>query len=125
MAKRNLSGGGIQSNQLREVPVRVGKAREGINVVAVSRLGAMQGNHVTERGRTLPNASGPLVSKQRPISIPQGNQVALNVGKGGPGTGRNLYRTGTQCMYGKPVQGSPNTARRDILSEFGPERRRG
>jgi hypothetical protein len=53
MANKVKSGGGIQSNKCVNVPVRVGRAREGINVVAVSRLGAMQGNHVTERGRTL------------------------------------------------------------------------
>jgi hypothetical protein len=41
------------------------------------------------------------------MSVPFGNEVALNVGKGGCGTGRTLYgQAGTQGTHGD-VAGSP------------------
>jgi hypothetical protein len=117
MATKRLSGGGIESNKRREVPVRVGKPREGINVVAVSRLGAMQGNHVTERGKTLPNPPEPLVGKQRPISVTMGNAVAYGT-KAGPGGSRTIYRAGVQHTTPAPNEMPKG---RDTLFEFGPD----
>jgi hypothetical protein len=50
-----------------------------------------------------------------------GNEVALNVGKGGCGTGRTIYKTGSQGMQGNVAPGNAPAKNRDILSEFGPE----
>jgi hypothetical protein len=50
-----------------------------------------------------------------------GNEVALNVGKGGCGTGRTIYKTGSQDQHGQPAQGNPPSQGRDILSSFGPD----
>jgi hypothetical protein len=53
-----------------------------------------------------------------------GNEVALNVKGGGPGTGRTLYgQSGTQGQHG-PVAGSSKPAGREILGSFGPESKR-
>jgi hypothetical protein len=49
-----------------------------------------------------------------------GNEIALNVGPGGCGTGRTIYKTGPQEQHG-PVAGTRPGPTRDILSEFGPE----
>jgi hypothetical protein len=46
--------------------------------------------------------------------------VALNVGKGGPGTGRTVMRSGSQGTHGSVNPGHA-PARRDILSEYGPD----
>jgi hypothetical protein len=119
------SGGGIQSNKLKRVPVKAGKpSTNKVSPAAAAQLGAHLSDHITERGKVLRNPADRLLTGTMP-QVPSGNDLARNVGRGGPGAGRNIYRTGTQCLHGKPVQGSPNTARRDILSEFGPERRRG
>jgi hypothetical protein len=50
-----------------------------------------------------------------------GNEVALNVGPGGCGTGRTLYgQSSSQGQHG-PVAGNPKPAGRPILSEYGPD----
>jgi hypothetical protein len=49
-----------------------------------------------------------------------GNQLSTNVGKGGPGTGRTVMRSGSQSQHGAAVQGSTPPPR-DILSEYGPD----
>jgi hypothetical protein len=51
---------------------------------------------------------------------PYGNAVALNVGKGGPGTGRDVHHCGSQGVHGG-VAGSPKPQGRPILSQYGPE----
>jgi hypothetical protein len=51
-----------------------------------------------------------------------GNEVALNVGKGGCGTGRTVYERGTQQQYGSG--GPQEPAGREILGAYGPESKR-
>ena len=53
-----------------------------------------------------------------------GNEAALNVGKGGPGAGRTIMRSGSQGTHGA-VAGAPRPPGRDILSQFGPEKSKG
>jgi hypothetical protein len=53
-----------------------------------------------------------------------GNQKALDVGKGGPGTGRTVYACGSQGMTGQPAPGNAPSKTRDTLAEFGPDYRR-
>jgi hypothetical protein len=47
--------------------------------------------------------------------VPFGNEVALNVGKGGPGTGRTIHHCGSQDQHG-PVSGTPRGPGRGIIN---------
>jgi hypothetical protein len=48
--------------------------------------------------------------------VPFGNSVALNVGKGGCGTGRTIYASGSQGTQGSVNPGSPRpNTHRDAL----------
>ena len=79
------SGGGITSNKLVQSPVRGGSpSADKINPGGAGQLGSMVIQNPT------PLQAGTM------HKVPLGNQVALNVGKGGPGTGRTVYRSGTQ-----------------------------
>jgi hypothetical protein len=65
-------------------------------------------------------ASAPNDRNFQPVRF--GNEVALNVGKGGCGTGRNLYsQAGSQGTHGQPASGNPRPQGCDILSQFGPD----
>jgi hypothetical protein len=83
----------------------------------------MYGTHVSRHGES--NFRGEkLNNPARDFQpVPFGNAVALNVGKGGPGTGRTIYQRGTQGQQGE-VAGSPRPQGRDILSSFGPDYRK-
>jgi hypothetical protein len=65
-----------------------------------------------------------LRGQQRPTGSPGsvvlGNQKALDVRGGGPGTGRDVSKTGSQSVHGA-VAGQPKAWGKDILSEFGAE----
>jgi hypothetical protein len=80
----------------------------------------MQGSHVT-RGEESNYRGDPLHSGRSFQPVPFGNQVALNVGKGGPGTGRTVYASGSQGTQGGTIPGNPRPQGRDILSSYGPE----
>jgi hypothetical protein len=122
MAKsRSSAGGGIRSKQHVSVGVRTGKPRQGHNVKAVSQVGQNLGDHITER-RGIVN---PIERDQerRPVSagVPLGNEVARNVGRGGPGTGRNVMACGSQGQHGSAVPGNAPAKNTDILRQFGPD----
>jgi hypothetical protein len=110
MAKTN-SGGGKTPTQ---VPVRTGKPARGINPGFAGDIGAKR-HQQTDR---TPMRAAP------PYSAVLGNEAALRVGRGGPGADRTVHKSGSQAIYGQPVQG-PSRPARDILSEFGKERSRG
>jgi hypothetical protein len=84
------SGGGITSNKVRNVGVQTGKAAKGVSPQAASRIGMQV---VTSTG---------VAKVPGPISKPLGNELAKNVGKGGPGAGRTVHPSGSQ-------QGTPNS----------------
>jgi hypothetical protein len=87
MAK--LTGGGILGSKNVNVPVRSGPPRTNI----VSPASADQiGQTVAFKKDPLPIGTG--------AQVPLGNQLATNVGKGGPGTGRTTYQCGTQGFHG-------------------------
>jgi hypothetical protein len=46
-----------------------------------------------------------------------GNAVATNVGKGGPGAGRTVMRSGSQSQHG-PIVGPAPVIGRDIWKDF-------
>jgi hypothetical protein len=112
MAKAR-SGGGINSRVNTRPSVKVGPPKTNvINPGGADALGKQFAGRVT-----------PLSAGTMP-QVPLGNAVALNVGKGGPGTGRKVYAHGTQGTHG-PVNPGQSPERRDILSEFGPEAKGG
>ena len=105
---QNRKGGGLGTRHQREVGVRTGQPRQGKNVRAVSQIGSSFGNHSTEHSGLLPRdkviekmAAGPGTPSRL------GNEVALNVGRGGVGTGRTVYRPGTQGVHGPVNPGNP------------------
>jgi hypothetical protein len=122
MAK--LSGGGINSNKRVEVGVRTGsRTADKISPGGVSQFGSGVGDRPRPGGgHTGQNTAQPVFVGTKPQAAMLGNAKATDVGKGGPGSGRTIYRTGYQCQHGTPVQGS-SPARRDILSEYGPDKR--
>jgi hypothetical protein len=107
MAKGNRtnSGGGINSRVNVTKPVRTGQPATKISPKGVSQYGSSIGNHATDSGRMLRGGVetphlGPMSG---PGSVKLGNEVAMNVGGGGPGSGRVLYgQSGTNQQYGKP-----------------------
>src|SRR6266581_5079270 len=93
MAKGNSkAGGGPNSKQVKQVGLKTGSANRAKSPAAVNQLGNHLGNGVAvaklDTGAALPGAK-------------LGNEVARNVGVGGPGKGRQLYgQSGTQQQYG-------------------------
>src|SRR5215471_296120 len=121
---KKLSGGGIQSNKNVKVGVQTGGPNRAINSAYPSQLGAHFGNH-SEKGDTGKTGA---VKMEAGSALPSklGNELATNVGQGGPGTGRTVYRSGYQALHGAAVQGStPKPV--DILNQYGsdshPQRR--
>ena len=118
------SGGGYGSRILTERPVRTGSGSRGTNPGGVGQIGNMQGSHVT-RGEDSNYRGDPLHRGPSFQPVPFGNQVALNVGKGGPGTGRDVHASGSQGVHGGTNPGNPRAVPgRDLLSDFGPDYRR-
>jgi hypothetical protein len=120
--KGHKPGGGIASKQHVQTRVRTGTPRKRVNVAGVNQQGAMVGDHTTHKG-TSTGYRGVQLFGGAGYPSKLGNEVALNVGKGGPGAGRKVYGCGTQGVQGSvnPGQASP---KRDILSEFGPDSKR-
>jgi hypothetical protein len=99
-------GGGIASKQHVSIPVRTGTGSRSTNVGAVGQLGQKQGDHVTREGSTGYRGE-PFHSGRSFQPVKFGNELATNVGKGGPGAGRTLYgQAGSQGQHGD-VAGSP------------------
>ena len=76
-------------------------------------------NHSTDSGKVLPNPATPMFggSFGGPGSTKLGNEAALNVGKGGPGAGRTVMRSGSQHdLASSPAPIGPT---KDTLAEFG------
>jgi len=117
------SGGGITSNKLVHPGVRTGAPREGINPGYAGQIGGALGNKVMNQGKPVTGAAEPMYGVA-PYKSALGNEVAGNVGKGGPGTGRTVHRSGSQAQHGAATGnvGKPSLPA-DILSHYGPERR--
>jgi hypothetical protein len=100
------SGGGSTMNKNVSPPVRTGSPSKGSSPGAADQIGAstaFKKDQVDAR----PGYDG----------AKYGNEVALNVGKGGPGTGRTIMPCGSQGMHGLANQGeSPRNAPRGIDS---------
>ena len=104
---RGSGGGGYGSRPHVEKPVKTGSGSRGTHPGGVAQLGQHVGDHTTNR----PGSSGyrgePLHQDRSFQPVKFGNELATNVGKGGPGAGRTLYgQSGQQGQHG-PVAGSP------------------
>src|SRR5262249_44744059 len=104
-------GGGFGSSKHVRVQVYYGQQSKGKNPRAVSQIGSAMGNHITEstgkmgREKVIERMDHPAPTA---AGIRLGNQVAGNVGKGGPGAGRNLYgQSGSNKVYGPVNPGTP------------------
>jgi hypothetical protein len=105
-------------NKVRNVGVRTGSpTAQKISPAAAANLGISKGTHSQSGDSRRPPE--PLVTGTMK-QVPLGNAVAGNVGKGGPGAGRIVHRSGSQGQQGA-VAGSVAPQGRDILSGFGPE----
>jgi hypothetical protein len=104
----NQKGGGYGSRQHVEKPVRTGAGSKSASVGGVGQIGASQGSHTT-RGRSDTGYRGePLYGGRSFGPVKFGNEVALNVGQGGCGTGRTLYgQSGSQGVHGSTNPGNP------------------
>src|SRR3974390_1102237 len=103
---RGSGGGGYGSRQHVEKSVRTGSGSHSTRPAGVAQLGNKQGSHVTSHSESSYRGE-PLHNDRNFQPVPFGNEVALNVGKGGCGTGRTIYSTGSQDMHGQPAAGNP------------------
>ena len=118
------SGGGIGMNKNVQPSVRTGTGSRGTHPGGVAQLGQHVGDKATHGNSKGTGYRGePLHNNRSFQTVPFGNEVALNVKGGGPGTGRTIYKTGTQDQHGAAA-GKPEPAGRDILSSFGPDYRK-
>jgi hypothetical protein len=114
------SGGGIGMNKNVRPSVRTGSGSRGTHPGGVAQLGQHVGDKATHGD---PKGSGyrgePLHQNRSFQPVPFGNEVALNVGKGGCGTGRTLYgQAGSQGTHGATNPGSPRpNTQRDALEQ--------
>jgi len=120
MAMKGSGGGGYGSRPHTEQSVRVGTGSRNARPAGVAQLGQMQGDHTTNRpgssGYRGEKLHGPASRNFQPGG-PFGNEVALNVGKGGCGTGRTLYgQAGSQGTHGATNPGNPRPQGRGILT---------
>jgi hypothetical protein len=105
--KGHRPGGGIKSRQHVETKVKTGAPRERIRHSGVAQIGQRVGNHVTNQGATGYGGINPFGAGQGyPSRL--GNELALNVGGGGPGKGYKQYgQSGSQGCHGTPAKGDP------------------
>jgi hypothetical protein len=79
-------------------------------------IGNVQGDHVTNKGSTGYTGERLHNPERNFQPVKFGNEVALNVGKGGCGTGRTIYASGSQGTQGATNPGSPRpNMQRDAL----------
>ena len=102
MATKTHSGGGKTPTKQT---TRTGAAAQGVDPGAVSRIGAKQYQPVPAERTPMPAGGG----------VKLGNEVALNVGRGGAGTGRTVHARGTQGTHG-PVNQGDSPPSRGILT---------
>ena len=114
---RGSGGGGYHSRPHVEKSVRTGTGSHSTRPGGVGQLGQKQGSHVTRhsdsdyRGERLHNPAKDF----QPVKF--GNEVALNVGQGGPGTGREVMSCGSQGTHGSTNPGNPRPNRQRDAAE--------
>jgi hypothetical protein len=113
---------GISSKNNREVGVRTGAGAKKIREGGAAQVGIIYGTHVTT-GRAGKRYEGErLYGGDGFNKVKYGNEVALNVGGGGPGKGYVQYgQAGSQCQYGKANPGNPTPVKKTQIELFGPD----
>jgi len=127
MVKTIISGGGIQSNKTVQ-------SKSGYKVEPKTQAGNVAG--VAQQGMATAFKKEPLIQghgyEPGPMP-PTGIKGNYNSATSGPGSQRTVYGKGTQAEYGPVNPGQRNTSPdvpatkpgRDILSDYGPELKRG
>ena len=116
MASGHKPAGGLHSKNVVHPGVRTGSGSHSTRPSGTAQIGTMYGDHVTDKSETSRYSGERLHNPERNFQpVKFGNEVALNVGKGGPGVGREVMRSGGQGCHG-PVAGSPRPAGRGILN---------
>lgn len=121
-----VSGGGITSNKY--VTSKSGQKVEPRST-AISPAGVSQQNVSTNFRRENVEVGRGYTPENMPAT---GMLGKFNAASQGPGSGRTIYRSGGQSLYGANAPNAVNRAPdppapkpgRDILSGYGPERRR-
>ena len=110
------SGGGIGMSKNVSPPVRTGVGSRSARPAGVAQIGQSQGSHVTAQSESRYRGE-PLHNERNFQPTKFGNEVALNIGRGGPGSGRTLYgQSGSQGMHGATNPGNPRpNPRHDAL----------
>ena len=117
MAMKGSGGGGYGSRPHVEKPVKTGTGSRSTRPAGVEQIGKSWGDHVTHRGDSTGYTGERLHNDRSFQPVKFGNEVALNVGKGGCGTGRTLYgQAGSQGTHGATNPGSPQPRARGILT---------
>jgi hypothetical protein len=107
------SGGGITSNKLVHPKVRAGSRR--VNAISPSAVDMI--------GQQTSFKKPDLIKSTPKDFVPMGNDLATNIGNGGPGTGRTVYPCGYQDQHGsaapgqRGIQGKADRGPRAILGE--------
>jgi hypothetical protein len=115
MAMRGSGGGGYGSRNVVEPRVRTGSGSKSTRPAGVSQIGYQVGDKVTSQRGSTGYKGEKLHSPERNFQPTKfGNEVALNVGKGGPGAGRQVMSCGSQGVHGD-VAGTRRPAGRGIL----------
>jgi len=107
------SGGGIGMNKNVQPSVRTGSGSRGTHPGGVAQLGQHVGDKATHGNPTGTGYRGEPLHQGRSFQMTKfGNEVALNVGKGGCGTGRTLYgQAGSQGQHGQVAGSRPGPGR--------------
>jgi hypothetical protein len=114
--------GGPRSKNIVEPRVRTGTGSRSARPAGTAQIGIMYGDKATHGDPKGTRYTGERLHNDRTFQpVKFGNEVSLNVGKGGPGTGRTIYKTGTQCQTGPANPGNAPAKGKDILSSFGPD----
>ena len=108
--KGHRPAGGIASKNVVAKPVRTGVGARGVNVKWPATVGASRGNRVqgaieSGGGKVLTGVRADPYAGPSFKPVPLGNALVNNVGKGGPGTGREVFKSGTQDQHDKAVAG--------------------
>jgi hypothetical protein len=106
------SGGGITSNKFVQPGIRTGSPNRATSPGAADQIGQATAfkKEQCDTGPALPSKLG--------------NEKALDVGKGRPGAGRTVMKSGSQNQWGPPNQGEgrmQGTADRGPRAILGPK----
>jgi hypothetical protein len=110
---RNPGGGGVNSKKHVKTPVKYGSPMtRKVNVDVASNIGRSVGNHASDAagGKDTVRPNQPMYKPTKAMGSGLGNEMAKNVGRGGPGAGRILHgQSGSQGTHDAVNPGSsPN-----------------